>query len=342
MSLENIRSECSDVAALLQPYVDGELADAEQHHVADHLEDCEACRAATSEQMWVRATLRSLEREAAPSGLRAGVLAALDAADLEDRLEDQLEDHEDAEGLESAAQAETPAEPVNAPIPIESGRKRRLRDLFRGGMVMVPAAAVAAGLFFVARGGLEPVQTMPPAGLSAAMGQAPSQSRTPGPTRPEPDDPTAKPGGRKGPALSELDDIRPQLNFPLQVAPSQPEQRVELVGARLDNAGKPGLGARLRYRVAGDQHVIDRQRPIGGPAPSGAKVVFRGQPYTVSHDTGAPTLHFELGGVAHQLSLEGASPNPGNIDVDSPDFAVLLDMAHHLARDAGARPAAGR
>ena len=29
MSLENIRSECSDVAALLQPYVDGELADEE-------------------------------------------------------------------------------------------------------------------------------------------------------------------------------------------------------------------------------------------------------------------------------------------------------------------------
>ena len=313
MSLENIRSECSDVAALLQPYVDGELADEEQRQVADHLENCEACRAATSEQMWVRATLRSLEREPAPSGLRAGVLAALDAADLEDE-----------------AEAGTTSEADNAPIPIESGRKRRVRDLFRGGMVMVPAAAVAAGLFFVARGGLEPVQTLPPAGLSAAMGQA----------RTTPSAPAADTVVDKTAGLTQLDDIRPQLDFPLQVAPSQ--QRVELVGARLDNAGKPGLGARLRYRVAGDQHVIDRQRPIGGPAPSGAKVVFRGQPYTVSHDTGAPTLHFELGGVAHQLSLEGATASSGGIDVDSPDFAVLLDMAHHLARDAGARPAAGR
>ncbi len=317
MSLENIRSECSDVAALLQPHVDGELADAEQRQVADHLESCEACRAATSEQMWVRATLRSLEREPAPSGLRAGVLAALEAVDLENE-----------------AAVDTTFEPDNAPIPIESGRKRRVRDLFRGGMVMVPAAAVAAGLFFVARGGLEPVQTLPPTGLSAAMGQARADSAEPA----KAGDPIASKEEADG--LSELDDIRPQLDFPLQVAPSQ--QRVELVGARLDNAGKPGVGARLRYRVAGDQHVIDRQRPIGGPAPSGAKVVFRGQPYTVSHDTGAPTLHFELGGVAHQLSLEGAAPTSGSINVDSPDFAVLLDMAHHLARDAGARPAAGR
>lgn len=327
MSLENIRSECSDVAALLQPHVDGELADEEQRQVADHLENCEACRAATSEQMWVRATLRSLEREPAPSGLRAGVLAALDAADAADAVDDV--------DVENRPAVDTAPEPDNAPIPIESGRKRRVRDLFRGGMVMVPAAAVAAGLFFVARGGLEPVQTLPPTGLSAAMGQARSGSAEPAKAG---DPMVAK--GKKTAGLSELDDIRPQLDFPLQVAPSQ--QRVELVGARLDNAGKPGLGARLRYRVAGDQHVIDRQRPIGGPAPSGAKVVFRGQPYTVSHDTGAPTLHFELGGVAHQLSLEGATPTSGSIDVDSPDFAVLLDMAHHLARDAGARPAAGR
>lgn len=316
MSLENIRSECSEFAALLQPHVDGELADEEQRRVSDHLEACDACRAATSEQMWVRATLRSLEREPAPSGLRAGVLSALDAVDRE---------------AEAETESDTVPEPDNAPIPIESRRKRRVRDLFRGAVVMVPAAAVAAGLFFVARGGLEPVQTLPPAGLSAAMGQARTRSAEPAP----PGDRVANNAG-----LSELDDIRPQLDFPLQVAPSQ--QRVELVGARLDNAGTPSLGARLRYRVAGDQHVIDRQRPIGGPAPSGATVVFRGQPYTVSDDTGAPTLHFELGGVHHQLSLEGATPTSGSIDVDSPDFAVLLDMAQHLARDTGARPTAGR
>ncbi len=226
---------------------------------------------------------------------------------------------------DGAAQSDaTVAEPTDAPIPITRGGGR-LRDLMRGGMVMIPAAAVAAGLFFVARGGLEPVQTMPGPGLSAAMSRAPA-------------------AGDAQPAtpLTQLDEIRPQLDFPLQVAPSRPEERVELVGARLDAQGKSGLGAKLRYRIAGDQHVIDRQRPTGGPTPAGTTVVFRGQPYTVSHDTGAPTLHFEHGGVAHQLTLEGSSRAAGAIEVDSPDFAVLLDMAHQLARDSGARPAAGR
>ena len=38
MSLEDIRSECSDTAALLQPYVDGEQGATEQERVAAHLE----------------------------------------------------------------------------------------------------------------------------------------------------------------------------------------------------------------------------------------------------------------------------------------------------------------
>ena len=60
MSLQDIRSECSDTAALLQPYVDGELAVAEQERVACHLEDCRPCRSAVAEQQWVRATLRAV------------------------------------------------------------------------------------------------------------------------------------------------------------------------------------------------------------------------------------------------------------------------------------------
>lgn len=315
MSLENIRSECSEFAALLQPHVDGELADEEQRRVSDHLEVCDACRSAVSEQMWVRATLRSLERDVAPTGLRANVLAALDTVDAVDR----------DEGDEAPTQGTGDLE---APIPLERRRGGRLRDLVRGGMVMIPAAAVAAGLFFVARGGLEPVETLPAQGLSAAMSHAGAVQTTA---------PVETAGD-----LAALDEIRPQLAFPLQVAPSKPEQRVELVGARLDDTGKAGLGARLRYRIAGDQHVIDRQRPIGGPAPAGTTVVFRGQPYTVSDDAGAPTLHFELGGVAHQLTLEGAHASAGAVAVDSPDFAVLLDMAHQLARDSGARPTVGR
>ena len=125
MSLENIRSECSEVAALLQPHVDGELADAEACRVSDHLENCDACRAAVSEQMWVRATLRAVEREPAPQALRARVLLSLDEVDRE----------------EAAA-----AEP-EAPPSLWARLRARSGDLFKGGLVMVPAAAVAAGLF---------------------------------------------------------------------------------------------------------------------------------------------------------------------------------------------------
>lgn len=335
MSLENIRSECSEFAALLQPHVDGELADEEQHRVSDHLERCGACRSAVSEQMWVRATLRSIEREAAPSGLRANVLAALDAADAEQAEQDP------APVVESPtpSKADPESDPASNVVSMGS-RGGRVRDLMRGGLVMIPAAAVAAGLFFVAQGGLEPVQQLPGPGLSAAMSRAPVAAPK--------GDPSAD--GEKTassrPTLSELDDIRPQLDFPLQVAPSKPEERVQLVGARLDpRAGATSLGASLRYRVSGDQdiqHIVDRQRPIGGPEPSGTKVVFGGQPYTVSYDAGAPTLHFEHGGVSHQLTLEGSVARSGTVKVDSPDFSVLLDMAHQLAREPSMRPVAGR
>ena len=330
MSLEDIRSECSEFAALLQPHVDGELADEEQHRVSDHLEKCGACRTAVSEQMWVRATLRSIDREAAPTGLRANVLAALDEADAEDP--------EHAPGSEADA-----PDPNAKVVSIEARRGGRLRDLMRGGMVMIPAAAVAAGLFFVARGGLEPVQQLPGPGLSAALSRAPIAA----PRAEHPVDPSAafSKTDSKRPALSELDEIRPQLDFPLQVAPSKPEERVQLVGARLDpRAGAASLGASLRYRISDEQriqHIIDRQRPIGGPEPTGTPVVFRGQPYTVSHDAGGPTLHFEHGGVSHQLTLEGVARS-GKVDVDSPDFSVLLDMAHQLAREPSGRPVAGR
>jgi len=341
MSLENIRSECSEFAALLQPHVDGELADEEQHRVSDHLERCGACRTAVSEQMWVRATLRSIEREAAPTGLRANVLAALDVADAELAAE---QDNDPAPAATPNPSADPAHEDGNV-VSMGSRPGGRLRDLMRGAMVMIPAAAVAAGLFFVAQGGLEPVQQLPGPGLSAAMSRAPLAGSA---ADRAPDHPSADPSktASKRPTLSELDEIRPQLDFPLQVAPSKPEERVQLVGARLDpRAGASSLGASLRYRISGDQriqHIVDQQRPIGGPEPSGTTVVFRGQPYTVSHDSGGPTLHFEHGGVSHQLTLEGSVARSGTVKVDSPDFSVLLDMAHQLAREPSVRPVAGR
>jgi anti-sigma factor (TIGR02949 family) len=288
MSLEHMRSECSDVAGSLQPYVDGELTDDEQEKVAEHLERCSGCRSAVSEQMWVRATLRTVEREQAPRGLQAKLMLRLDEVDRE--------------------------------AVVRPGLLRRIgartRDLFRGGLVMLPAGAVAAALFFVARGGLEETPTLPVSPMSAAL-----------------------PVG-KSPAVAEkgapnLGKLEPQVGFPIQVAKPQ-VKGVQLVGAQLDETAKDrGLGARLRYRLRTGDHIIDRQRPAGGPAPIGTPVTFRGNQYLVGRtDDGEPVVHFERSGVAHMLRLEGAilsaDEQPQHEEETSGDFSILLDMADQL------------
>ena len=293
MTLEHIRSECSDVAASLQPYVDGELTDEEQERVAQHLEQCSGCRTAVSEQMWVRATLRAVERESAPRGLEAKILLRLDEVD------DEAED----------AKAAPPASPG-----FWRTLGARTRDLFKGGLVMLPAGAVAAALFFVARGGLEEAQTLRSDGMTSALVKAPAAVKQ---------------------DVLNLAKLQPKLDFPIQVA--RPNQdKVQLVGAQLhEPAENAGAGARLKYRLHTGHHVINLQRPAGGPAPAGTPVTFRGQRYLVGRaDNGAPIVHFERFGVAHMLRLEGEMPRL-SADRDggdtSEDFSLLLDMADHVA-----------
>jgi anti-sigma factor (TIGR02949 family) len=290
MSLEHIRSECSDVAAALQPYVDGELIDEEQDKVAEHLEQCSGCRAAVSEQMWVRATLRAVEREQAPRGLDAKIMLGLDEVDREH--------------VSTAKQGGA-----------WSRIAARTRDLFRGGLVMLPAGAVAAALFFVARGGLDDAPTMPVSPMTAALSKAPAAIE------------------KKAPDLAELE---PQVGFPIQVAPTKGGSRVQLVGAQLDEdaPSASGPGARLRYRLRTGHHIVDRQRPAGGPAPIGTPVTFRGNRYLVGRtDEGEPVVHFERSGVAHMLRLEaiGAQLSADEREEGtSGDFSILLDMADQL------------
>lgn len=337
MSLKDIRSECSEVAALLQPHVDGELGDPEAQRVAEHLDGCDACRSAVNEQMWVRATLRSIERESAPQGLRLNVLAALDEADAQDAQDAATtQTPQDSAQEGSSEQPDSTATTSNVVRPSFWDRaRRRSADLLRGSAVMLPAAAVAAGLFVVVRGGLEPVQNLPGEGLSTAMTQTAHPSTAPVKSPAQSQDPRMASAAE----LPSLSEIRPQLEFPLQVAPAAGGERVQLVGARLDQGREGGssLGARLHYRVsqdAGRSHdIVDRQRPGGGPKPTGTLVVFRGQSYHVAHAaSGAPTVHFERGGVAHLLTLEGAPANSPKTkpSAESPDFSVLLDLAHRL------------
>lgn len=324
MSLEDIRSECSDTAALLQPYVDGELGGTEQERVAAHLESCRGCRTAVQEQHWVRATLRAVQREVAPAALRARIVAELDALD-----QDAAASHAGASAVSlSTMSTVAPSEHRRAR---ERAGKRpslwsramtTLADVARGGMVMVPASAVAVGLFFVAREGMVPVE---PTGaqLGASM---PSHAVHASPERVLPDGPSA--------AAPKSD---------LRVAPPRSPMQgdVQLVHARVadDDASK---GASLHYDVMRDgrptgQRVVDHQLPAGRRPPSGIPVVFGGHRYLLDQTAiGDPVLHFEVGGVAHEVVLEGSIRVGPQRQPDLVDFSFLLDFADRNIKERAA------
>lgn len=284
MSLQDIRSDCADVAALLQPHVDGELADDEQERVAAHLEGCAPCRAAVAEQLWVRATLRELHREPAPQALSARIALALDAVDREAAL---------------AVQARAP----------RSGLSRLLtavRSFVRFTLVMVPAAAVAVGLFVVARDDVRLGGTTQQAAMDSGLGSA----------------------------------ITALFGGPHEPAPHEPApHKLEVTPLDVHFGGGPGSGA-PRYGVSLNgkalrDHVIDRQRPAGGPPPMGSPVIDRdGQRYLVGRgDGGEPFVHFERGGIAHFVHLDRA-PHVGEGEpyeqLPMPKIRLLLDVSKQL------------
>jgi len=305
MSLKDIRSECTDVAGLLQPYVDAELNEQEQEQVAVHLEDCSGCRAAVSEQAWVRATLQALEREPAPRALQAKILLGLDEVDRE-----------------RAAEAAASAPSLGARL------LARLRDLGRGGLVMIPAGAVAIALFFMARegvvtpegqGGTTSATASPGFGLGSAI--------LPG---------TAHVARADDDVMRAISELEPQVGFPVQVPnrAAQATQDLQLVGARLHRAGgSEPPAADLRYQLPSGQHVVDRQLPATAFVPPGAPASYSGRSYHLHRDeAGRPTLWFELHGVAHMVVLEGAPSRAeeGTTDPEHPDYALLLRFAARL------------
>lgn len=303
MSLKDIRSECSDVAGLLQPYVDAELNEQEQEQVAAHLEDCAGCRAAVSEQAWVRATLQALERDPSPRALRAKVLLALDEVDRE-------------RAAERAA---------SAPPSLGARVWARLRDLGRGGLIMVPAGAVAVALFFMAREG---VITSDDQSATASPGFGLGSALVPGTA------PHAAHGDED--VMRAISELEPQVGFRVQVPhrAADTAQDLQLVGARLHHAGgSEPPAADLRYQLPGGLHVVDRQLPAAAFAPRGAPASYSGRSYHLHRDeAGRPALWFEVGGVAHRVVLEGArAPAPEGItDPEHPDYALLLRFAARL------------
>lgn len=363
MSLEDIRSECSDIAALLQPYVDGEVASDEQEKVAEHLQRCSGCRSAVSEQAWVRATLQSVERERAPQAVRARILQGLD--DIDGELAN-----------ETAAQA---------PPGWASQIWNRVRDLGRGGLIMVPAGAVAVGLFFMARQGAVPTtEPTNQAGLAGQPGFGIGSALMPGtdPDTHATSDAAAKaePSGAapeaemvasKGAAAEGIDDellrhvreLRPSVGFDVQLPadvrrPRTGSAQIQLVSAALDQedpAADPSV--RLRYalshqgRAAG--HLVDRQLRAASFDAPGQPVSVGGRRYRL-HRTGSgePVVYFELRGIMHALMFEGPTdarhtlaPGVGAAlpDGTPADYGPLLRVAEQLrAASAGAGTAEPR
>ncbi len=310
MSLSDIRSECSDVAGLLQPFVDGELSEEECDRVAGHLESCKGCRAAVSEQSWVRATLRALPREPAPQAVRAKILLALDEVDRE--------------------AAATVVPPTPAPPGWWTRVRSRLSDLGRGSMIMVPAAAAAVGLFFVVKDASVPTAEpgTTPVGMASALSPSTRvRPETSANVQDEPD-PTH--------ALSKLE---PRVGFEPQVPHAAGvTDQVQLVGADVD--GSTANAARLRFELmrGGEptgHHFIDRQQRSDGSALRGEPMSVGGRQYHLERDDrGAAVLHFVVDSVVHTVRLEGASIRPvGEAIVDdegqrSPaDVSALLRFA---------------
>ena len=271
MSLEDIRSECSDIAGLLQPYVDGELQADEQEKVAEHLHRCKGCRAAVSEQAWVRATLQSVDRDRAPQALRARVFQGLDEVDRE------------VEAEAAAVQASTPG--------FAARMWARVRDMGRGGLIMVPAGAAAIGLFFFARQGV-PDETQPTAHAALPVGGIGSalMTGTDPARRAQSDDasPAKADEGKQNEAgtatkadetdKTDIDDellrhvrsLEPTVGFDVQIPldvrrPRGDTAQIQLVSASLDQldpASDPSVQLRYEMRAEGrstGHHLVDRQ-----------------------------------------------------------------------------------
>jgi hypothetical protein len=301
MSLEPSDLDHAEAIALLQPFVDGELADAERELVARQIADNPSYQAFVREQQQVRATLRTLAHETAPAELRARIAAELDAV-VAERQRGRL-----------------------APV------LDRAKSFGRGAMLMVPAAAAAAVLFFVTSNSAWLTPELPElesahvdGSMTKGWERAPSKREVP--ASPVESEPAPKPDA----SLPSGEQLADNLGFAVQVAPARSlPQGVALV---TDSKRLPGSSAMVRYQVGGGAVVVDRQRRAGVVELEGARQVFRGHDYYLARDShGRPQVGFQLAFVQHELVLEGAAPRSDiGVAVDEPDFQVLLLVADAL------------
>ncbi len=147
---QSLDSDCHSVvdthrlAGLLQPYIDGTISEEDRAWVDKQAANDSGVYELLSEQTEVRSALQAALPVRAPQALHARVLLELDAIDRE--------------------QAQTPVKPAKW--------RRRLRALFRGAAVMIPAGATAVALFFVVRTSVVPPEQPVPdtSALAADIG----------------------------------------------------------------------------------------------------------------------------------------------------------------------------
>lgn len=72
---------CEEFAALLDPYVDGELSREETARVRIHLERCPGCQSYVDGALAIRAAFPEAEETVVPEGFAAGVMAAIRAVE---------------------------------------------------------------------------------------------------------------------------------------------------------------------------------------------------------------------------------------------------------------------
>ena len=70
---------CEDFAALLDPFVDGELTPDEMARVQAHLDECPACRAYVDDALAIRAAFPDAEDTELPDGFAESVMARIQA-----------------------------------------------------------------------------------------------------------------------------------------------------------------------------------------------------------------------------------------------------------------------
>ena len=68
---------CEEYAALLDPYVDGELSGEEAARVREHVAECSGCRTYVEGALAIRAAFPDVEETAVPEGFAEGVMAAV-------------------------------------------------------------------------------------------------------------------------------------------------------------------------------------------------------------------------------------------------------------------------